>query len=373
MSAQQPTPTQIYEYYHKLLVESLPAENSLTNIDALLKKFPGKEHVVYVQMCKKCGVEPKSRASPQDILDYLTSPVSVSPKKGSVTQWLTSKGFAKYAAIPWFIDMKWETFLSITGEQLRELGVGKSDEERLLALIAKEVDDRWQRYQTGSNAPVVQSDFIVGENCFAKVCSEGLEVKHNSETGEKWLNARITHVNDDNTFDIFVYNSAAHGVPSEAVDVPRSMLRKSTEQVQVAVPEPRKKPEEKPRFKAGDRVRVFGLRSHVTYNGMYGKVLLHIPSEKRYQVQLDTFDIIAIRQRNVGPADVNIQAGCEAALKSAKERMQKNSIAINEQALSTLILKLMESNPNIEPVKVGEFAVGYLNALANMKKEKASV
>jgi len=373
MSAVQLTPAQICEYYQKLLTESLPAEKSMPNVDSLLRKFPGKEHVVYTQICKKCGVEPKPRASPQDILNYITSPVTVAPKEGSVSHWLTTKGFAKYAAIPWFTDMKWATFLTITGEQLQELGVGKSDGRGLLALIALEASKRKQRTQVESSAPVMQSDFIVGENCFTKVCSEGFEAKGSNESGDKWLNARITHVNDDNTFDIFVYDSEAHGVPSEAVDVPRNMLRKSTEQVQVAVPEPKTKPQEKPRFKQGDRIKVFGLRSHVNYNGMFGKILLHIPSEKRYQVQLDTFDIIAIRQRNVAPADVNIQEiireGYEEALKSAKAKMEKNNVDVPSVKLSNLLLKLMETNPNAEPVKVGEFAAGYLSAMASMKKE----
>jgi len=373
MSAVQPTPTQICKYYNKLLIESLPAENRMTNVDSLLKKFPGKEHIVYIQICKKCGVEPKPRASPQDILNYIASPVTVSPTEGSVSQWLTTKGFAKYAAIPWFTDMKWSIFLTITGDQLQELGVGKSDEQKLLALIALEAGDRNKTDQTESSAPVVHSDFTVGENCFTKVCSEGFESKDNNDSGEKWLNARITHINDDDTFDIFVYNSEAHGVPSEAVDVPRNMLRKSTEQVQVAVPESKKKPAEKPRFKQGDRIRVFGLRSHVNYNGMFGKILLHIPSEKRYQVQLDTHDIIAIRQRNVAPADVNIREvireGYEEALKSAKEKIQKNNVEVPWLKLSNLVLKLMETNPNAEPVKVGEFAAGYLSAMASMKKD----
>jgi len=367
MSAVQPTPAQVCEYYRKLLIESLPAEKRMNNVDSLLKKFPGKEHIVYIQICKKCGVEPKPRASPQDILNYITSPVTVSPTEGSVSQWLTTKGFAKYAAIPWFTDMKWSIFLTITGDQLRELGVGKSDEQKLLALIALEAGNRKKRDQIAS-APVVHSDFIVGENCFTKVCSEGFESKDNNDSGEKWLKARITHINDDDTFDIFVYNSEAHGVPSEAVDVPRNMLRKSTEQVQVAVPESKKKPGEKPRFKKGDRIRVFGLRSHVNYNGMFGEIILHIPSEKRYQVQLDTQDIIAIRQRNVAPADVG--EGYEEALKSAKEKIQKNKVEVPWPKLSSLVLKLMETNPNAEPVKVGEFAAGYLSAMASMKKDK---
>jgi len=369
MSASQPSPEQIYEYYHKLLIETLPAEKRINNMDSLLRQFPGKEHVVYVQICKKCGVSPVLKPSPQDILSYLNRSISITQEERTVSQWLMSKGFAKLAVNTWFSDMKWESFLTITPEQLQDLGVSKSDATLILALIAEETGDRKEKDQTNSSEPVVNSDFVVGEDCLTKVCSEGPK---GTDIGEKWLTGRITHINSGNTFDIFVYDSDAHGVPSEAVDVPRDMLRKCTENVKVEVPKPRKKPEEGPRFKQGDRVRVFGLRSHVNYNGMYGKILLHIPSEKRYQVQLDTYDVIAIRQKNVAPADPNFQHNYEVALKSAEEKMLKYDSAIDRQELSSLILKLMKNNPGSKPEKVGEFAVGYLSAVASMKKDKLS-
>merc|ERR1712173_290205 len=113
-----------------------------------------------------------------------------------------------------------------------------------------------------------------------------------------------THVNagaDEVTYDIFVYNSKAHGVPPEAVNVPRAMLKKGTEKVQVAVPDAKARAAKRPQFQQGDRVGVFGLRSHTSYNGLCGTVLLYVPSERRYQVRLDTNDVIAIKQRNVAP------------------------------------------------------------------------
>merc|ERR1719177_122720 len=80
------------------------------------------------------------------------------------------------------------------------------------------------------------------------------------------------------------------------------MLKKISETVEVAVPQPKKKAK-RPQFQSGDRVRVFGLRSHKSYNGLCGTILLYVASERRYQVRLDTNDVIAIKQRNVGPIE----------------------------------------------------------------------
>jgi len=135
-------------------------------------------------------------------------------------------------------------------------------------------------------APVKKGDFEVGEDCYCKTIGT-----------DRWLNARITHVNGDNTFDIFVYSAKAHGVAQEAVNVQREFLAKKSENITVAQP-PAKKPS-RPKFQTGDRVKAFGLRSHTTYNGLCGVVLLYVPSERRYQVRLDTNDVIAIKERNV--------------------------------------------------------------------------
>lgn len=141
-----------------------------------------------------------------------------------------------------------------------------------------------------SAAPRSPSDFEVGEDCYAKQIGT-----------DRWLNARITNVSDDNsnTYDIFVYSAKALGVAQEAVNVHREYLKKKSERgLNIAQPAPQKKPS-KPKFQMGDRVEAFGLRSHTTYNGLKGTVLLYVPSERRYQVRLDTHDVIAIKERNV--------------------------------------------------------------------------
>jgi len=276
---------------------------------------------------------------------------------------LKTNGFEKYAGFPKLAKMKWEDFLTISIWQIRELGVSASDEQKLLVSIVKEAEG--EREQKTESKPKAKTDFAVGENCFTMVCEKAADEKESDQ--QKWLKARITHVNDNNTYDIFVYNSGAHGVPSEAVDVPRNMLKKSSVNVMVAVPEPKKKTLDKPQFQQGDRVRVFGLRSHTTYNGMYGKVLLYIPGEKRYQVQLDTQDVIAIRKRNVALADE--RDSYEVAVKYAKKKLRESGSEGSEHALSGLISKLLEINPETEPEKVGEFAVGYLIAMEKLTDE----
>lgn len=139
------------------------------------------------------------------------------------------------------------------------------------------------------SAPVKKGDFDIGEDCYAKAIGT-----------DRWLNARVTHVNDDNTYDIFVYSAKAHGVAQEAVNVQREFLKKKSEQVNLAQPlDTLPAKDKRPKFQTGDRVKAFGLRSHTTYNGLCGVVLLYVPSERRYQVRLDTNDVIAIKERNV--------------------------------------------------------------------------
>merc|ERR1712186_183453 len=203
--------------------------------------------------------------------------------------------------------------------------------------------------------PAVKADFAVGENCFTKMLAM------NSKGGEKWLMAKVTHVNDDNTFDIFVYNAATYGVPPDAVNVPRKMLKKSTENVEVAVPDPKRKAGKRPQFQQGNRIRVFGLRSHKSYNGLCGTVLLYVPSERRYQVRLDTNDIIAIKQRNVAPPNSCVK---EPAVTAGRGKSNGAGTVekTDEVMLSELMAKLMQDNPSTDPGKLGEFAAGYLLA-----------
>jgi len=363
------TPAQIFEFYHSRLTEVLKKHNpaGLNTVSPLLKQFPGKEHQVYTQICKKCGVNPVDPPTPNDFQDGKVKPLAEESSKiddnrldesRRVAMWLIHNGFAKYAHKYHFQTMPWEDFSSIsTKGRLIELGVLPKDATPLLNAILKE------RGEDGdSDKPVEQpekkSDFDIGENCYTKM------VAPNSKGGEKWLNARVTNVNDDGSFDIFVYNSKAFNVPPEAVNVPRDMLKKLTEDVEVATP-PKKKSTKRPQFQSGDRVKVFGLRSHTSYNGLCGSVLLYVPSERRYQVRLDTNDVIAIKQRNVGPVGDDDKG---PAMPFGKKK-PKNSGAVEkdeETKLSELMTKLMQDNPNTDPGKLGEFAAGYLLAKRKM-------
>merc|ERR1719357_1482973 len=272
-----------------------------------------------------------------------------------VAMWLIHNGFAKYAHKYHFQTMPWEDFSSIsTKGRLIELGVLPKDATPLLNAILKE------RGEDGdSDKPVEQpekkSDFDIGENCYTKM------VMPSNKGGEKWLNARVTNVNDDNSFDIFVYNSKSFNVPPEAVNVPRDMLKKISETVEVAVPQPKKKAK-RPQFQSGDRIRVFGLRSHKSYNGLCGTVLLYVQSERRYQVRLDTNDVIAIKQRNVGP--IEHDNGTESAMATGTNKPSSSGTVerSDEIRLSELMAKLMQDNPQTDPGKLGEFAAGYLLA-----------
>lgn len=253
-----------------------------------------------------------------------------------------------------------EFFAISTKGRLIELGVLPRDAATLLQAILKE------RVQDGIQGkplkPSHTADFDVGENCYTKI------VMPSNKGGEKWLNARVTHVNEDGSFDIFVYKSEAFKVPPEAVNVPRNMLKKLSEDVEVAVPAPKRKSARRPQFQSGDRVRVFGLRSHKSFNGLCGTVLLYVASERRYQVRLDTNDVIAIKQRNVGL--VNSEDHDMGTVRAAGRIKPKSSGTVqksDEVMLSELMTKLMMDNPSTDPGKLGEFAAGYLLAKRNME------
>jgi len=350
------TNEQIFEFYHTRLTEVLTQHNpaGLNTIGTLLKQFPGKEHAVYRQICKKCGVNPVDAPTLDDFEDGKVKPQQQKPKDERVAEWLTEKGFEKYHN---FQTMSWEDFLSIsTKGRLIELGVLPKDATLLLNAILKENGG-----EDTTEKPVEEkkADFDVGENCYTKVVT-------NSKGGEKWLNAKVTNVNYDNSFDIFVYNSKAFNVPPEAVNVPRNMLKKLSEDVKVAVP---RKSAKRPQFQSGDRVKVFGLRSHTTYNGLCGTVLLYVASERRYQVRLDTNDVIAIKQRNVGPASDD-DKGAAASQGKKKSKSSGNVEKDDETILSELMTKLMQDNPNTDPGKLGEFAAGYLLAKRKMNNSE---
>merc|ERR1719177_27504 len=114
------------------------------------------------------------------------------------------------------------------------------------------------------------------------------------------------------------------------------MLKKISETVEVAVPQPKKKAKRR-QFQAGDRVKVSGLRSHKTYNGLCGTVLLYVASERRYQVRLDTNDVIAIKQRNVGPTNGNDDKGAAMQMDKKKPKNPGNGKANDDSDLSSLM------------------------------------
>jgi len=348
------TSDQIFQFYETILKAILGKHNpeGLNTITPLLKKFPGKEHMVYVQICKKCGVVPRRPPTPDDFIDGVPKMlIKPTVSDGRVSKWLAENKFEKYAKQQQFQNMSWEDFIGIGSKgQLIELGVIPKHAHSLLLGILQEAENGDDK--PNNDKQERKADFEVGENCFTKVLE-------NDKGSEKWLNARITEVNTDNTFDIFVYNSKGHGVPPEAVSVPRNMLKKSTEKVQVV--EPKKRSAKRPQFQYGDRVRVFGLRSHASYNDLCGTVLLYVPNERRYQVRLDTNDVIAIKQRNVTAEDSNPEA--KAPAESDKKNTKKEQdIKDNENNLTELMIKLMKDNPNADPGKLGEFAAGYILA-----------
>jgi len=363
---QQPslTSSQIFQFYESALKDVLSKHNpaGLNTIGALLKQFPGKEHQVYVQICKKCGVQPCDPPTPEDFVDGVpkqnAQPEEVTDKK--VSDWLFGNKFEKYANQHQFLTMSWEEFSTIRSKgRLIELGVIPKHAQPLLDAIIKSTGSPEE--QAENQKPEEKADFAVGENCFTKLVDE--------KGGDKWLNARITDINKDNTFDIFVYNSKAHGVPPEAVSVPRNMLKKSTEDVKVAVPENKQNTSKRAQFQYGDRVRVFGLRSHTSYNNLCGTVLLYVPKERRYQVRLDTNDVIAIKQRNVAPE--NDEAQTAVAFESGRNKLKKGGGSKNDEAsLNDLMRKLMSDNPNADPKKLGEFAAGYMLAKQKLSKQE---
>jgi len=356
------TAAQIFAFYKTRLTEVLAKHNpaGLNTIDPLLKQFPKKEHQVYVQICKKCGVKPVDRPTLDDFENGVVKPLYQKPKDERVTKWLTVNGFELLASKPQFQTMSAEDFFVIsTKGRLIELGVLPNDAPLLLnAILRERGEDGIQDKPVGP--PLTKADFDIGENCYTKV------MMSSKKGGEKWLNARVTNVNKDNSFDIFVYNSKAFNVPPEAVNVPRDMLKKLSEDVEVANPELQRKSPKRPQFQSGDRIRVFGLRSHKTYNGLCGTVLLYVASERRYQVRLDTNDVIAIKQRNVGPINPNALDRGSTRLEGKKKTKNADVEKSDEAMLSELMAKLMMDNPSTDPGKLGEFAAGYLLAKRKM-------
>jgi len=355
-----PTPAQVFDFYHRRLTEVLTNYNPAgrKTISALLKRFPGKAHDVYIQICKKCGVTPVDRPTLDAFKNSVVKPFSQKPSDESVTKWLTRNDLQKYANKHQFQAISLGDFFTISSKRkLIELGVLPKDTTILLDAIAKESGEDGL-----SEKPVALSkpaDFDVGENCYTKM------VMPSNKGGVKWLNARVIDVNDDNSFNIFVYNSKEFNVPAEAVSVPRHMLKKLSENIKVVVPETKRKSIKRPKFKSGDRIRLCGLRSYTAYNGLCGTVLIRVPSERRYQVRLDTNVVIAIKQSKVGPVDPdNDQRPAKLQVKKKHEGVAVNTDEVD--VLSALMAKLMQDNPDTDPGKLGEFAAAYLHAKTRM-------
>jgi len=329
----------------------------ILDVGVLLKKFPGKEYQVYSQICRKCGVEPEKEPNLEDLVNHPSGKVSI---------YLIKKGFKIYSELQGFIMMQWTNFLAIsTEEELWKLGVAPEDTDNLLRSILSEACETAKKVElpeskqaakisvTDSVEPEHKMDFEVGESCFTRVLDD-------KDGEEKWVSAKITTVNkDDNSFDIFVLNAKALGVPPEAVNVPRSFLKKTSDHVQVTVPEPRAT--DMPKYKTGDRIRVVGLRSHTLYNGLSGIILLHMPKNRRYQVRLDTGDIFAIRERNISSESVNLP---KEAIEIAMGKIRKAGITgkAQEDALVELMERLFRCSPVTDHNKFGEFAAGFFIA-----------
>jgi len=354
------TPAQIFEFYHRRLIEVLVSYNpaGCKTISTLLKQFPGKEHDVYIQICNKCGVIPVDRPTLDDFENSVGKPFSQKPRRGSVAKWLTTHDFHKYANKHQFQAISLGDFFAISSKRkLIELGVSPKDTTTLLDAISRERgEDGISKKQLAHRKP---ADFEVGENCYTKM------VMPSNKGGVKWLNARVIDVNDDNSFNIFVYNSKEFNVPQEAVSVPRHMLKKLSEDIDVVVPEKKRKSVKRRQFKSGDRIRLCGLRSYTAYNGMCGTVLLSVPTERRYQVRLDTNVVIAIKQSKVGPVDP--EKDDERSVKVGVTTKEEGIVVkTDEVMLSELMAKLMQDNPDTDPGKLGEFAAGYLYAKRKM-------
>jgi len=357
----QPTAEQSFKYYKARLTDVLNKHNpsGLKTIDSLLQQFPGKEYQVYSQICKMCKIDPLPPATAGDIVEF-SSLQQVVVDEGRVSKWLRGHGFHSYANYKQFLMMTMEDFLAIKGKgQLIEIGVIPKHAELVLTEIKKEacmqIKDEPEQVK-----PIVPSDFEVGENCYTRV------MLSNSKGGETWLTAKVTHINNDNTFDIFVYNAQSYGVSQDAVNVPRDMLKKSTENVEVAIPDPKRKSAKRPQFQQGDRIRVSGLRSHLSYNGLCGTVLLYVPTERRYQIRLDTNDVIAIKQKNVRALkkrNEGVDSG-KRKLKDMNEQMTDDAM------LPALMVKLMQDNPDTDAGKLGEFAAGYLLSKKKLSAKK---
>jgi len=357
--------TVVFQYY-SAQIKNLYREHNLANIqsvDSLLKQFPGKEYLVYRQICKKCRVEPDKQRTAEDIT---SEALGQQEEEGKVSNWLIKNGYKTYGEKPQFRLMEWGFFMKIsTEEQLQAQGVPLEHIRDLLALIRLESgakDEEKQAAATPEKPPVEKPstqkpDFKMGDDCFTKVFKPG-----ENDVEEGWLKAKVMRVNKDGTFDIYVHNAMAHGVPPEAVNVPRHFLEKSVENVKLTPPTAVKRPHpDSTKFSPADRVWVCGLRSHQSYNGLGGTIVIF--HEKRYQVELDNGELFAIRPENLFPWDVDVP---EKSVEAGLNRLKSAGYASEEEKaiLKDLITRLMryDTSRSTDHVKLGHFAAGYLIA-----------
>jgi len=344
---------------------------NIQSAEALLKQFPGKEYLVYIQICKKYGVEPEKQRSAEDIAALSV----VSPDDGKVSTWLTDKGYLSYAKMNNFRMMKWDVFKTIsTGEQLRARGIKSMDVPELLELIRLEagVKEEAKSATVALDGPTVQSsspapelDFVIGDDCYTKVFKAGQK-----EIEEGWLKAKVMRINKDKTYDIHVHNAMAHGVPPEAVNVPGKFLKRSVTEAELMPPVPVRKHVDPKKFSRGDRVWVCGLRSHQSYNGLGGTIVIF--QDKRYQVELDNGELFAIRPENLFAWDVDVP---DESVEAGLSRLKAAGFTKEEdkKILRDLITRLMryDASRSTDHLKLGQFAAGYIIAQRRfLSKEK---
>jgi len=354
----------VFQYY-LTLIQDLYRKHSLSNIQSvgpLLKQFPGKEYLVYLQICKKCGVEPEKQRTAEEIAAQEVAP----SEEGKVSAWLSSKGYQRYAEMSQFGAMKWEIFKTIsTEQQLRAQGVQPDNIQDLLSLIRHEVAGKTYAAQSeqvldqppAAKPSLPQDEFKMGDECYTKVFKAGMD-----DVEEGWLKAKIMRVNKDSTYDIYVHNAIAHGVPPEAVNVPKQSLKKHVDSVKPTPPMPAKRPHpDSTKFSRGDRVWVCGLRSHQSYNGLGGTIVIF--HEKRFQVELDNGELFAIRAENLFSWEVDVP---KESVEAGLSRLKTAGFAgvEEEEILQDLITRLMryDTSRSTDHVKLGHFAAGYLIA-----------
>jgi len=135
------TQGQIFAFYHTRLTEVLTKLNPawINTIANLLRQFPQKEHQVYIQICKKYGVEPVDRPTIDDFEDGVVKPLNQKTMDARVVKWFKMNNFEKYVDEHFLENISWEEFSAISSKgKLIELGVLPENAARLLNAILKD-------------------------------------------------------------------------------------------------------------------------------------------------------------------------------------------------------------------------------------------